>query len=211
MQITLHNKIHISFEITYILYSFYCTEELERDANLYWDKFYTQHQNRFFKDRHWLFIEFPELYSPQGRVSNSSKLDSTKIVSGSLENANFFSHADTTASLETASTLTSGTEPSSVSWNASRILDQGPGNSIVPPHSIPDNLDKLFSYNMCVQEGGYPEKILSETENIMSQTYATGLPVLSQTQAKMFEKNCGDSENHAEQISTFKILEVRIL
>lgn len=61
-------------------------ERLERDAADQWDVFYGIHDNRFFKDRNWLFTEFPELgqepYEVNSETESSSRVSILEVGCG---------------------------------------------------------------------------------------------------------------------------------
>ncbi|XP_068602178.1 tRNA N(3)-methylcytidine methyltransferase METTL8, mitochondrial [Brachionichthys hirsutus] len=45
----------------------------DKEAWQYWDRFYRTHQDKFFKDRKWLFLEFPELLPSGSRSQAASR------------------------------------------------------------------------------------------------------------------------------------------
>lgn len=66
----------------------------DRDANKYWDRFYEMHHGKFFRNRSWLFTEFPELLPPD--VINICSSEKSQDCSSSPPTCDSFPghHAD---------------------------------------------------------------------------------------------------------------------
>lgn len=57
-------------------------DKFENKADSFWDAFYSIHQNKFFKDRNWLFTEFPEFKTTYDKSKENQSFNIFEIGCG---------------------------------------------------------------------------------------------------------------------------------
>ncbi|XP_058831998.1 tRNA N(3)-methylcytidine methyltransferase Mettl2 isoform X2 [Topomyia yanbarensis] len=142
--------------------------KLETEADTNWDKFYGIHQNRFFKDRHWLFTEFPEL------APRNTKDAPDRVFPEGLQNT-----------IRDFSNM-------SIDTNGSRTIFEigcGVGNTVFPilKYSVEENL-KIYASDFSKQA----IKILKESKEFDQRCEAFVLDATADEWNVPFEENSID-------------------